>query len=277
MIRARKRFGQHFLESAWCARVVDACRPIPTDAFLEIGPGKGALTLPLAARAGRVLAIEVDRNLAAGLETRTVPNLTVHTGDVLDADVDALIGGWLGPDRLTPVRVVGNLPYNISSPILFMLAGLSIQRAGLVDATLMLQAEVADRLVAKPSTREYGVLTVMTALTAEVERLFELPPGAFRPRPHVRSALVRLRFRPPPFPIRHRETLVRLVRTVFTQRRKTIANGLKAAASDAGLDGGAVLAVAGIDPMRRPETLQLVEFAALADAWNVAGPVPPVL
>ncbi len=246
--RARKRFGQHFLEPSWCLRVVEACRPQPTDAFVEIGPGTGAITLPLAARAGRVLAIEVDRDLAAALEKKAVPNLTVHTGDVLDADVDALLDQWAGPDRSTPVRVVGNLPYNISSPILFLLAALSMRRPGLVDATLMVQAEVADRLVARPSTGEYGVLTVVAALTADVERLFELPPGAFRPRPQVRSALVRLRFRTPPFPIRHRDTLVRLVRMVFTQRRKTIANGLKAAASGARLDAGAILAAAGIDP-----------------------------
>jgi len=275
--RARKRFGQHFLEPAWCAKVVEGCRPAPTDAFLEIGPGTGAITLPLASRAGKVLAVEVDRDLAARLEAQAVPHLTVHTGDVLDTDVDALLSGWLGPDAGTPVRVVGNLPYNICSPILFMLAALSARRPGLVDATLMVQAEVADRLVAVAGTGDYGVLTVTTALSAEVSRLFELPPGAFRPRPKVRSALVRLRFRTPEFPVRHRETLIRLVRMVFTQRRKTIANGLRAAASGAGLDGAAILAAAGIDPMRRPETLQLVEFAALADAWSAAASAPAVL
>ncbi len=277
MIRARKRFGQHFLEPAWCAKVVDACRALPTDTFLEIGPGTGAITLPLAGRAGRVLAVEVDRDLAAALQAQAVPNLTVHTGDVLDTDVDALLTGWIGPEPATPVRVVGNLPYNICSPILYMLTALSARRPGLIDATLMVQAEVADRLVAVPGTGDYGVLTVTTALSADVERLLVLPPGAFRPRPKVRSALVRLRFRTPAFPVRHRDTLIRLVRMVFTQRRKTIANGLKAAAAGAGLDGAAILATAGIDPMRRPETLQLVEFAALADAWSAAACVPPVL
>ena len=277
MIRARKRFGQHFLEPAWCAKVVDACRALPTDTFLEIGPGTGAITLPLAGRAGRVLAVEVDRDLAAALQAQAVPNLTVHTGDVLDTDVDALLTGWIGPEPATPVRVVGNLPYNICSPILYMLTALSARRPGLIDATLMVQAEVADRLVAVPGTGDYGVLTVTTALSADVERLLVLPPGAFRPRPKVRSALVRLRFRTPAFPVRHRDTLIRLVRMVFTQRRKTIANGLKAAAAGAGLDGAAILATAGIDPMRRPETLQLGEFAALADAWSAAACVPPVL
>lgn len=277
MIRARKRFGQHFLEPAWCAKVVDACRALPTDTFLEIGPGTGAITLPLASRAGRVLAVEVDRDLAAALQAQAVPNLTVHTGDVLDTDVDALLTGWIGPEPATPMRVVGNLPYNICSPILYMLTALSARRPGLIDATLMVQAEVADRLVAVPGTGDYGVLTVTTALSADVERLLVLPPGAFRPRPKVRSALVRLRFRTPAFPVRHRDTLIRLVRMVFTQRRKTISNGLKAAAAGAGLDGAAILATAGIDPMRRPETLQLVEFAALADAWSAAAGVPPVL
>jgi 16S rRNA (adenine1518-N6/adenine1519-N6)-dimethyltransferase len=275
--RARKRFGQHFLEPAWSARVVAACQPQPTDSIVEVGPGTGAITVPLAARVARVLAIEVDRDLSAALAARALPNVTVHTGDVLHGDLDALLGTWLGPDPATPVRIVGNLPYNICSPILFLLAELSARRPGLTDATLMVQAEVADRLVAVPSTGDYGVLTLVTSLTAEVTRLFDLPPGAFRPRPQVRSALVRLRFRAPPFPVRHRDTLVRLVRMVFTQRRKTIANGLKAAASGAGLAAGAILAAAGIDPMRRPETLQLVEFAALADAWQAAEAARPVL
>lgn len=275
--RARKRFGQHFLEPAWCAKVVEACQPQPDDAFVEIGPGAGAITVPLAARAGRVLAVEVDRDLAAALQARALPNLTVHTGDVLEAGLHGLLDGWLGPDPSAPFRVAGNLPYNISSPILFLLADLASRRPGLRNATVMLQAEVAERLLARPGTGEYGVLTVTTALTAGVTRLFDLPPGAFRPRPQVQSTLVRLSFRPPSFPVRRRETLTRLVRLVFTQRRKTIANGLRAAGSAEGRDVRAVLAAARLDPMARPETLQLVEFSALADAWEAAGTAPPVL
>jgi 16S rRNA (adenine1518-N6/adenine1519-N6)-dimethyltransferase len=278
MIRARKRFGQHFLEPVWAARVAEACQPQPDDQMIEIGPGTGAITLPLVPRVGRMLAFEVDRDLAARLVARQVPGLTVHTGDVLEDDVDAALDAWLAagrPDRR--FRVVGNLPYNISSPILYMLTRWWRRWPGLVDATVMLQADVADRLVAKPSTGEYGVLTLITSLSADVTRVLELPPGAFRPQPKVRSALVRLRFRAPEPPVPHPDVVDRLVRVAFTQRRKTLANTLKAVAGADGLEIGAVLAAAGLDGRRRPETLHLVEYSALADAWQAARRAPSVL
>ncbi len=271
MIHARKRFGQHFLEPVWAARVADACQAQADDAIVEIGPGTGAITLPLSARAGRMLAFEVDRDLARALVARSVPALTVHVGDVLEDDVAAIIDAWLADGQADGrFRVVGNLPYNISSPILYMLTRWWRRWPGLTDATVMLQADVADRLVARPSTGEYGVLTLLTALSAEVTRLLDLPPGAFRPRPKVRSTLVRLRFRAPAPVVPHPEVVDRLVRVAFTQRRKTLANTLKAVASREGLAIAPVLAAAGLDGRRRPETLQLVEFSALADAWVAA-------
>jgi 16S rRNA (adenine1518-N6/adenine1519-N6)-dimethyltransferase len=226
----------------------------------------------------RLLAFEVDRDLAAALVARHLAGLTVHVGDVLEDEVDTTLDAWLAAgDPDGRFRVVGNLPYNITSPILYLLTRWWTRRPGLVDATVMVQADVADRLVAQPSTGEYGVLTVLTSMSAEVTRLLDLPPGAFRPRPKVRSALVRLRFRVPSPPLAHPALVDRLVRTAFTQRRKTLANSLKALAQGQGLQVGAVLAAAGIDGMRRPETLHLVEYSALADAWQAAGAAPPVL
>jgi 16S rRNA (adenine1518-N6/adenine1519-N6)-dimethyltransferase len=268
-MRARKRFAQHFLEPAWVAKLVTAIDPQPSDALLEIGPGRGAITLPLSARVERLLAVEIDRDLASALDARALPRVTTITGDFLHLDVPAAIAGWLGRP-LGPgadVRVVGNLPYNVSSPILFRLLELAATTGGLRDAILMLQAEVADRLVSPVGTAEYGVLTILTALGAEADRLLSLPPGAFRPAPKVRSAVVRLRFRPPPVPVADMKLLVAMVRSMFTQRRKTLLNALKPFAVDRAVSAGEALDAAGIAPIRRPETLQLVEIAALADVF----------
>ncbi|MGE0813893.1 MAG: 16S rRNA (adenine(1518)-N(6)/adenine(1519)-N(6))-dimethyltransferase RsmA [Vicinamibacterales bacterium] len=277
MIRPRKRFGQHFLEPAWRARVAEACAIGPEDDVVEIGPGTGALTEHLVAQARRVLAFEVDRDLGAALAARGLAGLTVHVGDVLHRGIDAVLDAWLGPDPAWRFRVAGNLPYNISSPILALLARWAAVRPGLVDATVMLQAEVADRLLAAPSTSDYGVLTLTTALQADVTRLLDLPPGAFRPRPKVSSALVRLSYRPPPPGVVHPALVGRLVRAAFTQRRKTLANALKALAAADGLDLAAAIAGAGLDGRRRPETLELLEFSALADQWAASTPARPVL
>ena len=275
-MRPRKRFGQHFLEPAWQSKVIAACQVAATDTVVEIGPGRGALTLPLVERAAHVLAVEVDRDLAAALVARALPTLQVVTGDFLHQDWDALMAGWRRPVG-GPVRVVGNLPYNISSPILFRLLEIAASHPDLRDATLMLQAEVAARLSAVTGTKDYGVLTLLTALGADVVPLLALPPGAFRPVPAVRSALVRLAFRPPPPGVARPALLTRLVRSAFTQRRKTISNALKALGTADGVDPAALLRAAGVDPRRRPETLQLVEFAALADAWATASAAPAVL
>lgn len=269
--RARKRFAQHFLEGPWVTKLVTAVAATSDDAILEIGPGRGAITRPLAAQAGRLLAIEVDRDLAADLDAAALPNVTVVTNDVLSVDLVPILTGWLGapPSSANRIRVVGNLPYNISSPILFALLDLAARTHGVRDAMLMLQKEVADRLVAKVGTGEYGVLTVLTGLTADVTRVLSLPPGAFRPQPKVHSAVVRLTFRPAHVDIPDQQLFVRMVRTMFTQRRKTVANALKPFAVERGADAASALAAAGIDPKRRPETLQLDEMAALARAFPV--------
>lgn len=271
-MRPRKRFGQHFLEPAWVAKIVAAIDPQPTDRLLEIGPGRGALTKPLADRAGQLLAVEVDRDLASALEAHRFPNVKVVTADVLKIDLGELISRELGatPDR--KARVVGNLPYNISSPILFRLLDLATATGLLADATLTLQKEMADRLVARPGTGEYGVLTVATALGAAVTTVLTLPPGAFRPVPKVRSAVVRLDFRPPTVPVRDPKLLVELVRSIFTQRRKILANALRPFADPRLINAEVALAEARIDPRRRPETLQLIEVARLADVFAAERP-----
>jgi 16S rRNA (adenine1518-N6/adenine1519-N6)-dimethyltransferase len=272
-VRARKRFAQHFLETAWVNKLVTAVAATPEDSILEIGPGRGAITRPLAAQAGRLLAVEVDRDLAADLQAAALPNVTVITGDVLSVDLVPIITTWLGapPGPSNQVRVVGNLPYNISSPILFTLLELAAKTQGVRDAMLMLQKEVADRLVARVGTGDYGVLTVLTGVTADVKRVLSLPPGAFRPQPKVHSAVVKLTFRPPAVAISDQELFVRMVRMMFTQRRKTVANALKPFGVERGMDAPRALAQAGIDPMRRPETLQLGEMAALAEAFGGQG------
>ena len=191
-MRARKRFGQHFLEAAWVDKVIRAIDPKADESFIEIGPGRGALTRPLAARAQVVTAYEIDRDLAADLRAAAIPNVTVIEGDFLEQSVRS--PRVPQPPSPLSVRVAGNLPYNVASPILFKLAELYAGGVPIADATLMLQREVAERLIAKPGTKEYGVLSVLLQHVAGVEMLLKLPAGAFRPAPKVLSALVRLRF-----------------------------------------------------------------------------------
>ena len=266
MIRARKRFGQHFLEPVWVEKVVKAIAPQPDQAFIEIGPGPGALTRPLTERAQSVTAYEIDRDLAAALEATAPPNLTVVQGDFLTTDISDF--RFQSSDVL---RVAGNLPYNVASPIMFKLVALHAAGVPLVDATLMLQREVADRLVAPPGSKEYGVLSILIGHAADVETVLKLPAGAFRPPPKVLSSLVRLRFRAPHPPVKDAAFFGALVQAVFTRRRKTLANALLA------LDGRSgptlprpteALAAAGLDGSRRPETLSIAEFAILADIYS---------
>jgi len=259
--RARKRFGQHFLEPAWVARLIDAVAPQPDETFLEIGPGRGALTVPLAARAGRVIAVELDRDLAAALSGRLPGHVQIIQADFLDVDLPALLEG-----ERTPIRAVGNLPYNAASPILFRLLETSADGALIKDAALMLQREVADRLLAEPGTADYGAMTIQVGLLADVDRILSLPPGAFRPPPKVHSSVVRLRFRPPVHDVGDRGRFERLVRGLFLQRRKTIANALKPVAHGFGQSAEAILERAGLDGRRRPETLSIEEMARLARA-----------
>ena len=260
-MRAKKRLGQHFLQPEWADKLVDAIAPAGEDHFLEIGPGPGALTLRLAGRVEHVTAVEVDPDMIARLRPALPSNVTLVEADFLETSVDTLIPG---PNV---VRVAGNLPYNVSSPILFRLLDAAAQTHRLVDATLMLQREVAERIEAGPGSRTYGVLSIFVQQQADVRRLLTLPPGAFRPAPKVQSAVLRLVFRPPRAPVLDPALFGAMVRSMFTQRRKTLANALKPFAGGLGADGAATLREAGIDPSRRPETLQLDELAGLADLF----------
>ena len=263
-MRTRKRFGQHFLEPVWADKVVDAISPAPDDLFLEIGPGPGVLTLRLAPKVSRLVAIEIDRDLIAELRPKLPSNASIVAGDVLDIDLNAAL-----PRSDAPIRVAGNLPYNVSSPILFRLLELESQRR-MTDATLMLQREIADRIIAKPGSAEFGILSVLVQWRAAVTRLLAIPSGAFRPPPDVRSALIRLAFRPPPFSLKDPALFERMVRSMFTQRRKTLANALRPFAVEIGTLPAGALAATGIDPRRRPETLEVIEIARLADTFTAA-------
>lgn len=250
--RPRRRFGQHFLhERATVARIVAAIAPRPGERIVEIGPGEGALTEPLLAAAGRLEAIELDRDLAAALRARGdwPGELTVHEGDVLAFDFAALARGG----RL---RLVGNLPYNISTPLLFHLLA---QRSAIADMHFMLQREVVDRLTAAPGTKAYGRLGVMVTAYCSAEPLFRVAAGAFRPPPAVESALVRLIPRAEPLvAAEHAARFAELVRLAFTARRKTLRNALRGRVEPATIEA------AGIDPGARPDSLPVTAFAQLA-------------
>jgi len=264
--RARKRFGQHFLERAWVEKVIRAIAPQPTDTFLEIGPGPGGLTRPLAAASSHVLGVEIDRDLAAALEASAPPNVSVVEGDFLELPPEALRASMFPDGTAKPVRVAGNLPYNAASPILFRLLDLySHDRWPLVDATVMLQREVADRLLAPVGSKAYGVLTILVGRLARIDRVLDLPPGAFRPPPKVRSTVVRLTFHPSDPAVRDDALFTELVRAVFTRRRKTIANALLAYPPAANADIAGLLRRAGIEPARRPESLHRKDLALLAE------------
>ena len=252
--RARKRFGQHFLVDRACiARIVDAVAPRRDDCVVEIGPGLGALTEALLERLDRLEVIEIDRDLAERLASQyPSPHLRVHAKDALKVDYGAL------GERL---RVVGNLPYNISSALLFRLIGYAdIIR----DIHVMLQREVVDRMVAAPASADYGRLTVMLGYRFHVERLFNVSAGVFRPQPKVESAFVRLLPRAPlTWPASDERLLARIVTAAFGQRRKTLRNALAKIVTEE------KLRAAGCDPQVRGETLSIEQFVALANA--VAG------
>ena len=253
MIRARKRFGQHFLhDPGVIARIVAAIDPRPGERIVEIGPGRGALTRPLLERCKRLEVIEIDRGVIPVLRQHCMGagELIVHEADVLEVDMVKLHGS--GP----PMRICGNLPYNISTPLLFHLLE---SRAVIADMHFMLQKEVVERMAAKPGGKEYGRLTVMLAAVCRVESLFRVGRGAFNPPPGVDSAVVRLTpYADAPFPLPDRARFARVVGAAFSMRRKTLRNSLR------GLAGPAEFQAAGIEPGRRPETLSPAEFAKLA-------------
>lgn len=249
--RPRKRFGQHFLtDRHYLRRIVEAIDPRPGQSMVEIGPGTGLLTEALAPAVGHLHVVEIDRDLAADLRRRFAPEtVTVHEADALEFDFASLP---------SPLRVAGNLPYNVSTPILFRMAQLA---DGLADCTFMLQKEVVDRMVAAPGTADYGRLSVMLQYRFAMQALLRVPPGAFTPPPQVDSAVVRMVPLPGDRPAARDEALFgRLVAAAFSQRRKTLRNAAR------GLAGEAAFAAAGIDAGRRGETLSVREFIALADA-----------
>lgn len=248
----RKRFGQHFLHDRQViSRIIDAIAPRPGDHLVEVGPGEGALTERLLAVTDHLDVIEIDRDLAANLRNRTDwhDRLIVHEGDVLRFDF-----GSLAAD--TPLRIVGNLPYNISTPLLFRLLA---QREAIRDMHFMLQREVVDRLVAAPGGSDYGRLTVMLQAHCTATPLFRVGSGAFRPPPAVESAVVRLEPRDRPLvPAELRASFAEIVQAAFSARRKTLRNGLHALLSPQQIEA------AGVDPAARPQTLAVEAFAALA-------------
>ena len=222
--------------------------PQPGDAFVEIGPGHGALTIPLLDRTGTLDAIEIDRRLARHLGPR--PGLRMHVGNALDWPLEQLAGG---PYRL---RIAGNLPYYLSTPLLFRMFE---QADAIEDMHFMLQREVVERMTANPGTAAYGRLGLMVRCHAEAKMLFEVPPDAFRPAPKVWSAFVRLRPHRPS-PIEDVPGFRRLVTRAFTHRRKRLGNALRGMLDDAAIRG------CGVDPDQRPGTLTFEEFAELARA-----------
>ncbi|MBI4012532.1 MAG: ribosomal RNA small subunit methyltransferase A [Candidatus Rokubacteria bacterium] len=265
----RRALGQHFLaDPAVADRIVEAVGATADDLVCEIGAGHGVLTGRLAARAGRVLALEIDPALHAGLAARAGrwPNVAVELADGRTYPYERLRAAHPVRGR---ILVAGNLPYSASKPILLRLWD---SRGGLDAATLMLQREVAERLVAAPGGKAYGALSVLWQVWADLALLFAVPPGAFRPPPAVESAVVRAAFRASPrVPIADPAAFARVVKAGFAQRRKTLANALRAGLAGLGAAGvEAALAGAGIDGRRRAETLSLPEFARLAQFF--AGP-----
>ncbi len=249
----RKRFGQHFLhDPAVIERIVRAIDPRPGDTIIEIGPGHGAITLPLLQKHGTLEAVELDRNLVPLLREKA----TGH-GELLIHEADALKFDFRQRKQAgSKLKIVGNLPYNVSTPLLFHLLG---QIDCISAMYFMLQKEVVDRMAASPGNKRYGRLTVMLAVAVRVEKLFTIGTGAFKPPPAVESAFCTLTPWPqPPFEVSDSERFRRLVTQAFSARRKTLRNALKGMVTVQQING------LGIDPGLRPENLSPAQFAALA-------------
>jgi len=252
--RARKRFGQHFLHDRGIIdKIVSAIGPRPGDHIVEIGPGLGALTAPLLERHGELDVVELDRDVIPHLEETCLGKgtLRIHNVDALKFDF-----GSLAEDH--DLRVVGNLPYNISTPLIFHLLEYAER---IIDMHFLLQKEVVDRLAAAPGSNDYGRLSVMVQYRCRAESLFRVGPGAFSPPPKVDSAVVRLvPYDTLPFPARDEQRLAELVNQAFSRRRKTLRNGVKGLLDAEGIER------VGIDPSIRPERLTVEEFVRLANA-----------
>jgi 16S rRNA (adenine1518-N6/adenine1519-N6)-dimethyltransferase len=244
-----RRLGQHFLRASSVERLLRTVEPRPEESFLEIGPGAGALTLPLAARAGAVVAVELDAALASRLRQRAPASVRIVTGDALSVDLRELAAPG--------TRLVGNLPYYVSSPLLRRILDLHDR---VRDVHVMLQEEVAVRVASPPGSRDYGILSVMYALWAAVDIPLRFPPGAFEPPPKVDSALLRARFLPrPQAEVDDLTGFERFLQTAFRQRRRTLENNLQ----DSYPNLKEHLRLLHIEGRRRAETLSVVEFAGL--------------
>lgn len=258
-LRPKHSWGQNFLgDPGLLRRLAEAAELRPGDAVVELGAGLGHLTRALAATGARVVAVERDRDLVKVLEKESIPGVQLVAANAADVKFAELAG-------VPEVAVAGNLPYQLSSPILFEVLD---QRASVTRAVFTLQEEVVDRISAQPGTRESGVLTVLLQHHFEVEKLFQIPSNLFHPPPKVGSAVIRLRRLPHPrAEVRSEERFRRVVKAAFAQRRKTLLNSMR---SDAGLATpeqlSAALAQAGIDPTRRGETLTIEELAAIERA-----------
>lgn len=253
--RARKRFGQNFLNDQQVIdNIVTAIHPQDGDALVEIGPGLAALTLPIAEQVSKLHVVELDRDLATRLEQHSVigDKVEVHRSDALKFDFKEL-----SKTLNAPLRVFGNLPYNISTPLIFHLldAAETIQ-----DMYFMLQKEVVDRMAAGPGSKTFGRLSVMVQQRCKVEPVLHVPPHAFTPAPKVESAVVKLTpYTTPPFPVKSLTTLNHVCHTAFHQRRKTLRNNLKKLMNEE-----QILAL-GLSPSARPETLAVSDFVAIAN------------
>jgi len=261
VIPARKRWGQHFLvHAATAERIADAARLLPSDTALEVGPGEGALTRPLRDRAARLLAIEIDPLRAEELEREFAGDARVRIarGDALDRPFSAWLAdaGWTGPAVL-----VANLPYNVATPIL--LAAIA-EPAAVSRVVATVQKEVAARFAARPGSEHYGYLSVRSAAFAEARVLFDIPPGAFRPRPKVMSSVLSLSPRSEPIEPALRDRAVAIASLAFRSRRKTLPNALSSAGGRVPWE--AALEAIGKDVRARAETLALEDYLRLADS-----------
>ena len=268
-LRPSRRLGQNFLIDPRVAGRIAALVEDPLEPVLEIGPGLGALTVPLAASGRPLVAVEFDLRLADHVELLLAdfPNARLRRGDILKERVEALM-----PDA-SRITVVGNLPYAITSPALEWLVS---QTARVRRALLMIQREVADRLAAPPGEKRYGPLTVFARLHAEIRTLFRVSPGAFYPRPDVDSVVLEATPRPYPGTTAVERARAReIARAAMGTRRKTLVNALGHGLGIAPAEGRALLEAAGIDPRRRGETLTIEEFVTLGRAWNAAVPARP--
>lgn len=269
----KPKLGQNFLVDAQAVeRIAAALGDISGGTVVEIGPGRGAITGALVSRAAHVIAVELDRELAAQLRSRFVPEqLTVVEQDVLQFDFAAAARTAIAGQAGTKLSVAGNLPYYITSPILLKLAA---SHAALETAVLMVQREVADRVTAAPGSRDYGALSVTTQLFGRTEQLFTLPPQAFSPPPEVHSTVFRWRFAPRFIELGVQQaSFLSLVRRAFAQKRKTLANNLRAAGISSAAAAQA-MAEAGIDPRARAEALPIESLASLWHRLSTLGALP---